>query len=50
VKGKLVQSPHEVEQNGVTFEAFEDERAQYVFREEAGNLLLANKGKVGDQA
>jgi hypothetical protein len=38
VKDKLVHSPHEVELNGV---AFEDERAQYVFREEAVNLLLA---------
>jgi hypothetical protein len=47
VKGELVHNPHEVELDGLTPQAFEDQRKQYAFREKAGNLLLENKGKIG---
>lgn len=42
-----MRNPHEVEHEGVPSEAFEDNRKQYAFREKTGNLLLANKGKMG---
>jgi hypothetical protein len=46
VKGKLVRNPHQVEHEGMPPEAFEDNRKQYAFRKDAGNLLLANKEKM----
>jgi hypothetical protein len=47
VKGKLTRNPHEVGLGGATPWAFEDERKHYAFRRQAGDLLLANKGKMG---
>jgi hypothetical protein len=48
VMGKLVNNPHEVERAGATSEAFEDARRQYMFRRQAGDLLLVDKeNKVG---
>jgi hypothetical protein len=47
MKGKVVRNPHQVELDGLTPQAFEDQRKQYAFREKAGNLLLENKGKMG---
>jgi hypothetical protein len=47
VKGKLVRKSHEVEHEGVPPEEFEDNRKQYAFRKDAGNLLIANRGKMG---
>mmetsp|Transcript_29367 Transcript_29367/g.53792 ORF Transcript_29367/g.53792 Transcript_29367/m.53792 type:complete len:121 (-) Transcript_29367:406-768(-) len=47
VSGKLVPNSHQVELEGATAEAFEDNRKQYAFRNEAGNLLLASRAKMG---
>jgi hypothetical protein len=47
VKGKFVHNPHEVQLKRVTSEEFEDERMQYAFRHQAGDLLLANKENMG---
>jgi hypothetical protein len=47
VKGKLVQNPHDVEIDGTTPEVFQDNRKQYAFRKETGNLLLKNPEKMG---
>eukprot|EP00978_Attheya_sp_CCMP212_P025667 scaffold83036_cov39-Attheya_sp.AAC.1 len=47
VSGKLVHNPHQVDLEGATAEAFEDNRKQYAFRNEAGNLLLASRAKMG---
>jgi hypothetical protein len=47
VKGKLVQNPHDVEIDGTTPEVIQDNRKQYAFRKETGNLLLKNPEKMG---
>jgi hypothetical protein len=47
VSGKLVQNPHQVELEGATAKAFEDNRKQYAFRKDAGKLLLASRAKMG---
>jgi hypothetical protein len=47
VIGKLVHNPHEVELDGATTEAFDDNRKQYCFRNAAGNMLLKNPTQMG---
>lgn len=47
VIGSLVHNPHQVELEGATAETFEDNRKQYSFRKEAGNLLLKDRNKMG---
>jgi hypothetical protein len=47
VMGTLVHNPDQVKHHGATSEAFEDVRKQFAFRVLAGNLLLADKKKIG---